>query len=87
MSDFYWLIEAPGQNYLASRQTKGFGEFYWTRDHTQALRFFSEAQADDTAVAIRRMAPELWGFALTLGEAKPVEHGWIDAALKASEPK
>lgn len=71
-----WLIEAPGTNYLAVR-TLGRPEFYWTPDPNKALRFFTKQDADQTAMAVRRMEPDLWGFALTLGEAWPREHKWL----------
>ena len=76
MSDFRWIIEAPGQNYFAARKLGQNYGFYWTRDHDKALYFMSEAQADATMMAVRELAPALFGFAVTLGDAKPVEHGW-----------
>lgn len=78
---FAWLIEAPGQHYLAARAVAG-NEFFWTQDHDAALRFFSEEQADLAMMAIRQLDPELFVFAKTLGEAKPVEHAWIVDADK-----
>lgn len=77
--DFAWVIEAPGQHYLATRDIGHHPEFFWTKDHLRAVRFISAAQADGVMMAVRRMAPELWAFALNLGEAKPVEHGWLNA--------
>lgn len=74
-----WLIEAPGANYLAVR-TLGRAEFYWTTDPNKALRFFTKDDAHQTAMAVRRMEPELWAFALTLGEAWPREHKWLPAS-------
>lgn len=44
MSDFRWLIEAPGQRYLAARKL-GNHEFHWTQDHDKAIAFRCEAQA------------------------------------------
>lgn len=75
-TDFAWLIEAPGTKYLATRRL-GINEFYWTSDHNTALRFISEQQADGVMMAVRELVPPLFEFARTLGEARPVEHGWI----------
>lgn len=74
---FAWLIEAPGQHYLAARAVAGH-KFYWTQDHDAALRFVSEGQADLAMMAIRELDPKLFGFAETLGEARPIEHSWIN---------
>lgn len=84
MTDFCWLIEAPGANYLAVRKAPGDyrGEFFWTSDPNRALRFFDKEQADLSSTAIRALHPDLWGFAGTLGEAWPREHGWLDAHPK-----
>lgn len=76
-TDFAWLIEAPGQHYLAARKLGSSRNFYWTRDHANAIRFASAEQADLTMMAIRDLAPDLFGFAATLGDARPVEHGWM----------
>lgn len=84
MSDFAWLIEAPGGHYLAVREMATRHEFYWTREAILATRFLSAAQADAVMMAVRPLHPDLFGFAVTLGEARPVEHGWLsDAALGA----
>lgn len=79
VADFAWLIEAPGPRYLAVRKGLGDyrGEFYWTDKPNDALRFFNKAQADFTGTAIRRLLPDLWAFAGTLGEAWPREHKWV----------
>lgn len=80
MSDktqFSWLIEAPGPNYLYVRTIGLVPDFAWTKDHNKALPFVSQEQADTTMMAIRGLAPALFGFAVTLGDAKPVEHGWL----------
>lgn len=78
MRDFCWLIEAPGANYLSVRQlSTNPADFVWTSDAAKALRFWSREQADLAAGAIRALHPELWGFALTLGEAWPREHAFI----------
>jgi hypothetical protein len=75
MTDFRWLIEAPGLRYLAARKVGNY-EFHWTQDHNEALAFRDEAQADMTMMAIRQLAPQLFGFEVTIGNAKAVEHGW-----------
>lgn len=74
---FAWLIEAPGPNYLGTRDFGHYPEFYWTRDHTKATRFCSKAQADGVMMAVRQLSPALFAFAISLGEALPVEHGWV----------
>lgn len=79
--DFRWLIEAPGQNYLAVRKMQRAPyTFHWTRDHDAALAFKSADQAESVMMAVRELCPELFGFARTLGEAHPVEHGWMATA-------
>lgn len=79
MADFAWLIEAPGQRYLAARHL-GCYEFYWTDEHAKAIRFINQEQADQTMMAIRHLAPDLFGFEKTLCNAQPVEHGWMGSA-------
>ena len=74
---FCWLIEAPGQNYLGTRTIGHHPDFYWTREPEKAVRLFSEAQADGVMMAVRQAFPSLWAFAVNLGEARPVEHGWL----------
>ena len=76
MTDFRWLIEAPGQRYLAARKL-GNHEFYWTQDHNKAIAFRDEAQADMTMMTIRDLAPALFDFERTLGSAAAIEHGWM----------
>lgn len=78
MTDFAWLIEAPGQNYLAVRVIAKVSEFHWSKDHNKALRFYNHDQADAVMMAVRNLEKELFGFALTLGEARPIEHGWTE---------
>ena len=39
MSDFRWLIEAPGQKYLAVQRLNASAHFEWTADHNKALAF------------------------------------------------
>jgi len=77
MTDFRWLIEAPGQRYLAPRCISRSYDFYWTQDHNKALVFISEAQADMTMMSLRGLAPALFGFATTLGDARAIEHAWM----------
>lgn len=74
---FAWLIEAPGQHYLGAH-TLGRSEFYWTTDHMKALRFRSREEAGRVQDAVREASPDLFAFAKTLGEAWPVEHGWLE---------
>ena len=80
---FAWLIEAPGPSYLAAHEGVGhIHEFRWTREPNEALRFYSQQQADAAMMAVRQLDPRLWGFAAVLGEARPVEHVWIAAAIR-----
>ncbi len=82
---FAWLIEAPGPSYLAAHEGVGHvHEFRWTREATEALRFYSQKQADAAMMAVRQLDPRLWGFAAVLGEARPVEHAWIATAILAA---
>lgn len=74
---FAWLIEAPSQFYLAARQHRNGYEFHWTQEHNDALRFVSEQQAELTMMAVRQLAPSLFGFADVLNMARAVEHGWL----------
>ncbi len=76
LTDFAWLIEAPGQSYLAARDLGGH-HFFWTREPNHALRFWSKDQADLVMMAVRNHVPALFGFAGTLGEAWPREHGYL----------
>jgi hypothetical protein len=80
MTEFSWLIEAPGQNYLGTQEIGLQSRFYWTNDAAKALRFCSKEQADGVMMAVRKLAPDLWDFALTLGEAFPREHGYLGDA-------
>lgn len=82
MSDFRWLIEAPGPRYLAVQRLRMSDSFEWTTDHDKALAFRSQDQADALMMAVRQMDRQfqqgsLFGFESTLGNAKAVEHGWI----------
>ncbi len=91
MSDFRWLIEAPGQKYLAVQRLTSSRNFEWTTDHNKALAFRSKEQADDLMEALRQIDREFdsyqnggklsWGklfaFEPTVGNARAVEHGWM----------
>ena len=77
MTDFRWLIEAPGQRYLAVQRLRMSDSFHWSSDHDQAICFKSEEQADATMMAIRGIAPHLFEFERTIGNAKAFEHGWM----------
>ena len=94
MSDFRWLIEAPGQRYLAVQRLDASNNFEWTTDHDKAIAFRSEEQADALMMALRQLDRQLesydnggklsWGklfaFEPSLGNAKAIEHGWMDDA-------
>jgi hypothetical protein len=93
MSDFRWLIEAPGQRYLAVQRLSQSDNFEWTTDHNKALAFRSQDQADALMMAVRQMERELhklrgstfdhslFGFEATLGNAKAVEHAWASGCV------
>lgn len=83
MSDYRWLIEAPGTNYLAVREIAHKHTFHWTADHDKALHFRTKEQADGLMMAVRQLSPELFGFAETLGDANAVEHAWMRAESAA----
>ncbi|MBA2525934.1 MAG: hypothetical protein H0V18_09160 [Pyrinomonadaceae bacterium] len=87
--DFRWLIEAPGQKYLAVQRLKMSDNFEWTADHNKALALRSQEQADALMMAVRQIDRELherrastgtfslFSFETALGNAKAVEHGWM----------
>lgn len=77
MTFFAWLIEAPGQRYLATREIGHNPHFYWTEVAGRATRFASSWQADGVMMSVRQLNPDLFAFAANLGEAKPVEHAWL----------
>lgn len=85
MTDFSWLIEAPGPHYLGTRKI-GRHEFFWTDNPSQATRFMSAPQADGVMMAVRELNPDMFAFSVNLRDAKPVEHGWAsdDGASSAS---
>lgn len=74
---FAWLIEAPGQHYLATRVTGRQSEFHWTTDADKAVRFYSKEQAAGVQYAVHKLQPDLFAFAGILTDAKPVEHGFM----------
>lgn len=81
-SDFRWLIEAPGPRYLSVQRLNLSDNFKWTEDHDKAIRFMSKEQADAVMMAVRQidrqyMGEHLFNFETTLGNARPVEHGWL----------
>jgi len=77
MTDFKWLIEAPGQQYLTACKIGSSYTFKWTKDHMKAIRFLNEEQADLIMMSVRELDKDLFGFAVTLGDAKAVLHGWL----------
>lgn len=84
MTDFRWLIEAPGPRYLTYGRLRMSCNFVWTEDHNLALAFRSREQADGLMMAVRQMDRQingfdkgLFAFEATLGDAKAVEHGWM----------
>lgn len=98
MTDFSWLIEAPGPRYLAVQRLGKSDNFEWSNDANKALRFFSQEQADALMMALRQLDRQYdsfdnngklsWGklfaFEPTLGNAQPVEHGWVEPRQPAA---
>lgn len=96
MDDFRWLIEIPGQRYLAVQRLTHSNNFEWTTDHNREIAFRSEEQADAMMMALRQMDRELdslqnhgklsWGklfaFEPTMGNAKAIEHAWLPVAVE-----
>ena len=80
MSEFVWLIEAPGPQYLRTRNIGHYPDFAWTNDASKAIRLYSKEQADGLMMAIRPLVPALFAFELTLGNAQVREHAWMDTA-------
>lgn len=83
--DFRWLIEAPGPRYLAVQRLRQSDNFEWTADHDKALAFRTSEQADALMMAVRQMDRQingfdkgLFGFEVSLGNARAVEHGWLE---------
>ena len=82
MPETAWVIEAPGPNYLEARKLGSQYEFHWTKDSTNALRFFTSRQADMTLMAVREASPKLFAFSALLGDAKAAEHGWVNLKIQ-----
>ncbi len=80
--EFAWLIEAPGQQYLTACKIANLYTFKWTKDHLLAIRFWNQEQADSMMMAIRELDKELFGFAVTLGDAQAVQHSWLSASVR-----
>ena len=92
--DFKWLIEAPGPRYLSVQRLSKSDTFEWTTDANKALAFRSEYQADAMMCALRQLDRQiesytnggklswgkLFGFEPSLGNAKAVEHAWMQTA-------
>ena len=74
-TQFAWLIEAPGPSYLAVRELGGWA-FYWSTEHTKALRFMNRQQADALLMAVRELRRDLFPDAYA-HFPKAVEHGWM----------
>lgn len=77
MSDFAWLIEAPGPMYLRVQELGHRYEFCWTDDPNAALRFFNREQAGLSMMAIREALPKLFAFAVNLRDPRPIQHGFL----------
>lgn len=77
-NNFSWLIEAPGSYYLCTRQLGGMWEFYWSKSHDKAIRFYDEIQADSVMMSVRCLKKDLFAFDSLLEAAKPTTHIWID---------
>ncbi len=75
MSDFRWLIEAPGPRYLAVQRLRMSDSFEWTTDHDKALAFRSQDQADQTRLAVCNPA----AARRQAGYVACAEHGAEDA--------
>ena len=76
-ANFVWLIEAPGQYYLATRRIAHSSEFVWLKDPHRAVRFMTREQADEVHYALKDLHPELFAYARVLGDARSTEHGFI----------
>ena len=74
----YWLIEAPGPQYLRTRHIGCHPDFSWSDDANEAIKFVSYEQADGVMMAVRALEPSLFGFERALRDAKAIEHAWIN---------
>lgn len=75
MTEYSWLIEAPGLYYLEVTKDGYFG---WTLDPHRALRLHSSAQANAFIAGMMKAKPELFVFARLLSDAKAIEHGFME---------
>lgn len=89
---FRWLIEAPGQRYLAVQRLSMSDDFVWTPDHNNALAFRSKLQADALMMAVRQMDRAMHGFdrglfafEATLGNACAIEHAWVASVTSQNQ--
>lgn len=82
MTEFRWLIEAPGPRWLAVRELTSMFDFIWSSNHDAALAFRSQEQANGAMQAIRSIKRELFGFEDTLGPARAIEHGYLGESPK-----
>jgi hypothetical protein len=82
-NEFAWLIEAPGQRYLAVQNLSSHSNFIWSRDHNVAIRFDTKDQATSVLEALRTSVQngELFSFERTLGPAQAIEHGWMGGPI------
>ena len=86
MTQFAWLIEAPGRKYLTVRN-KGRFYFYWTDDPYRAIRFVDKYQCEFVASAIKELSPDLFTFEPLPGVVRVVEHGFAEAAASPKPPE
>lgn len=77
VSEFSWLIEAPGPCYLATGGDRiGHMHFRWVDDACTAIRFATQEQAENVFLTLRDMKRELFTSPFTR-EPRAVEHGFI----------
>lgn len=74
VKEFRWLIEAPGEYVLTVRNIGHHHRFHWSINPEEAIRFETAGQADAVMMAVRNMSPELFAFAVLLGDARAREH-------------
>jgi hypothetical protein len=85
MTQSWWLIEMLGPCYLAVRQLGGY-EFYWSREHSEGIRFADRGQADMAMMAIRQLRGDLFPACLP-DSPRAVEHMWTPGeGVKRMEP-
>lgn len=87
-NEFAWLIEAPGQRYLAVQNLSSHSNFIWSQDHNEAIRFYTKEQATGVIEALRTFdriyQSGMFTFQDTLGPAQAVEHGWMGGPSDAA---